>query len=158
VLPYFGITPVPTRLTMTPAQELAAELMAEQMPAAGKTREQFDKARLIRDLVADFKSKDAEKIAGARDQFYDGVRRGMLTPDSVRVILDKMVFTPLQFQAHMMDVGSAMRVWRVANDQEKPALRAIIEMKVLGSRVVPQEEKVKFLRELTEAQTRRPLE
>lgn len=145
ILPFFGITPAPSRMTMTPAQELASELMAAAMPSAPRTQEQFDKSKLVKDAVRAIKTGSREKTKA----FTEAIASGKINADAMTVLIDRLKYSPLQFQVHHLNADDAMRVWRVANAQEREQLEPIIAMKVLNSKTVPVERKGAYLRELT---------
>jgi hypothetical protein len=70
-------------------------------------------------------------------------------------IVDKLQYTPLQFQVHHMDVPAAMRVWRVASSAERDqpsktgqSLRSMIETKIANSKTLPVDEAKRYLEEL----------
>jgi len=131
ILPYFGITPVPMRMTMTPAQELASEITGANMPGAPRTPEQFDRSTLIRQVAEDIRNGAKEK---ARTEAQQGFQAGKLNEKAFQVIVDKLKYTPLQFQVLHMDVPAAMRVWRVANPGERAQLTPLITTK-LGTQI-----------------------
>ena len=119
LMPFFGFTPVPKRLSYSPAQELAAEIMANAMPSGPRTREQYDRSKLIAEMAAKI------KVGGDIDV--------PINPAWSALLIDRLEYTPLQHQVHHFSAAAAMRVWRVANEQERASLRAIITAK-LGSK------------------------
>jgi hypothetical protein len=144
VLPFFGITPAPARLTMTPAQALASDIIGDSMPKGPRTREQFDKSTIIKEIVADMKARKPDAV----NQMTDAIRSGKLQPAAIDTILNRVRYSPLQFQVLNMEAEPAMRVWRVANDQERQALRPLIAPKILNSKTVPVAQKQAHLQEL----------
>lgn len=145
ILPFFGITPVPVRLTMSPAQELAAEITAANLPSAPRTQEQFDRTKLVREILQDF--RDGQNTAG-RTALAQGFQTGRLNVNTVTTILDKLQYTPLQFQVHHMDVPTAMRVWRVARPDERTSLTPMLALKVATSKTLTPDERQAYASEL----------
>ena len=145
VTPWFGVTPVPQRLTMTPAQELAAEIMAASRPGEPMTEHQFDAGAMIKDVVRQMKAGNG--AAGAVE-LAGGIQTGELNPDAAHVMIERMKYTPLQFQVHNMTAEAAMRVWAVANTSEREQLGNIIRLKVANSRTIPPAVKVGMIEAL----------
>lgn len=144
VAPFFGFTPVSMRQTMTPAQELAAETMAASLPSAPLTKAQFEKHQLMKDILRQIKENPG---AGAR-ALADGIARGEINPDKATQLVEHLKYNPLQFQVHHMTAEAAMRVWRIANSQEKEQLRGIMAVKVLGAQTLSTQQKQAYLREI----------
>jgi hypothetical protein len=145
VFPFFGVTPVPSRITMTPAQEMAADMMAEQMNKAPRTPEQFDRSKLIKEIVKDINTNGWRS---GMAKLAEGLRGGNLTPGSVTTVIDRMHYTPLQFQVHHLDVDASMKVWRVANEAEQQQIRTIMVLKIGGSKATAPQIKRLYLAEV----------
>ena len=148
VAPFFGVTPVPARQTMTPAQTLAGEMMSAGMPSTPQTRHQFEAGKLLKDVVQQMKTGDR---AGGMKAFTDGIDRGALNPNSAALLVQRLGYTPLQFQVHHLEAGAAMKVWRVANDAERKELKGIISVKILNSQTIAPGDKSAWLREIQTA-------
>jgi hypothetical protein len=54
----------------------------------------------------------------------------MLNEPAVRTMIERLRYDPLQFQVHHMSAEAAMRVWRVANEQERRRLLPIVAVKL----------------------------
>lgn len=145
ILPFFGVTPVPSRITMTPAQELAAEITGANMPSAPRTREQFDRAKLVKEIVQDFR---AGQNASGRSALAKGFQTGSLNLNSVQTMMDKLKYTPLQFQVHHMEVPAAMRVWRIANATERTQIHPMLAAKITTSQTLTPDEIKQYTEEL----------
>lgn len=146
IAPYFGVTPVSQRMTMTPAQELASELTAARMPRVPRTKDKFDEAKVRGQIVADWKRGQQEKaLAG----IGDAVDARTLHPDQLRVMVQKMNLTPLQFQVMMMDSESGLRVWRLGTPPERESVMPFLASKIQHSKTVPGARKVEMIREIT---------
>lgn len=132
--PYVGITPVPMRMTMTPAQELSAEIMQGFMPSAPRTREDADERTLLKQLVDDLKRGQADparRQAALKLMADNGARLAeTLTPERLVVLAKQVGYTPLQFQVHMMPADYALKVWAIASDDERRLLAPIMASKL----------------------------
>jgi hypothetical protein len=146
VLPFFGITPVSTRMTMTPAQELASDLMASGMGDAPLTKEQFDKSKMIRDAVKQMKTGAGNGLG----TFNDAIATGKLNPDAMQALMERMKYNPLQFQVFHLGARDAIKVWRVASPQERTQLQPILVSKVANAKALTLTEKQGLLNELTQ--------
>jgi hypothetical protein len=148
VLPFFGITPVPARNLMSPAETVLAEAMSERMQGVGMPKETFDRAKLVREVVDGLKSKDAGRQAEAVGKAYDGIRSGAMSPSSTYAMIQKVGMTPFQFQLTHADTETAMRAWRVATPEERQQMHDRLLMKIVGSRKLGPEQKGKLLQEI----------
>ena len=146
VAPFFGITPVPQRLTMTPAQELSSEIMAANMPSAPRTKEQFDRSQLMKEIIRDIKQgKPAPEWVQSLAQ---GLDRHILAPNTAEIMLQRLKYNPLQFQVSHFTPDAALRVWALANDQEKEQLKPIILAKIANGATLWPEEKLRMVEKM----------
>jgi len=145
VAPCFGITPVPLRMSMSPAQELASEIIAASMPAEPRTQSSYDRTQLIKQAVKDIKAGYSGQEVGARNP---GIDKAVLNAAAAQTMIERLQYTPLQFQVHNLTPEAAMRVWRVATPAEQADLKGIIESKVANSKALTEPEKVAYLNEL----------
>lgn len=152
VMPFFGVVPTPKSVTMSPAEQLAAESIADRMPAGSRTKEQFDRSKLIREIVAGTKSGAPWRGIEAQGKYRDGITNGMLKPNVASTMIERLKYTPLQFQVAQMDSEGAMRVWRIASPEERKQLVAIIGTKITSSKAVPKDLKAKWVAELQAGQ------
>jgi len=145
VAPFFGVTPVPSRMTMTPAQEMAAEITAAAMPSEPRTQASYDRSQLLKQVVRDIKAGQQPKAIA---ELRGGLDKGILNEAAAQTLVERLQYTPLQFQVHNMTPEAAMRVWRVANADEQMQLLPIVQSKVENSKALTIPEKVAYLREL----------
>jgi hypothetical protein len=143
--PYFGITPVPQRLTMTPAQELSAEITSASMPKEPMTPQQSYRSKLLRDVVKQIKAGNRPEAASL---LAGGLQNNILNEAAAQTIIDRLQYNPLQFQVHHMTPDAAMRVWRLASSQERAQLLPIIGAKVANSKTLDVKTAAAFLMEL----------
>lgn len=149
IAPFFGVTPAPARMSMTPAQELAAEITAAAMPTEPRTREAYERAQTIKDVV---KSIKAGNQPAAVEALRGGLQSGILNESAAQVLVDRLQYNPLQFQVHHMTPEAAMRVWRVAGPDERAQISAIVTAKVVNSKTLPAAQALKYLGELKQHQ------
>lgn len=141
--PFFGFTPVPQRLTMTPAQELASELMANG--ADVQTQEQFDRKKVITDAVAQIKKGNPSAGLSA---LASGLQSETLNPNAMQVMIDRLKYNPLQFQVSHLTPAAAIRVWNIATDDEKASLKPILAAKIANAKTMWPTDKAKMLQNL----------
>lgn len=130
VLPFFGIVPAKRALTMTPAETLAADIIQQQLPVGARTRESADHSALLRQLA-----QDLRKVPGAKLDAQDP-RLAQLKPGEEKQLVSMLTMKPLQYQIHKMTPADAMRVWRLANADERQLLQVQIVTKVANSKTL----------------------
>ena len=145
IAPFFGVTPVPGRITMTPAQERAANIMVKAMPEEPRTQEQYDKSKLIKDIAKQIKTGKPE---AARDALRGGLQAGTINEAAMQTLIDRLKYNPLQFQVHHMTPAAAMQVWRLANADERAQIKPIIAAIVANSKSLDQKLAIGYLQEL----------
>lgn len=146
VAPFFGVTPVASRILMTPAQEAASEIMAAAS-AGTRTREQSDQAQAIRDIIKQMKT-DRQ---GGVDKLADGIDKGTLNPNAAVMLLQRLHYDTLQFQVHHMTPDAAMKVWRLATPEEKERLWPIVSTKIAHAESLPEGRKRIYMQEMQDA-------
>lgn len=145
VAPFFGVTPVPARQNMTPAQELAAEIMSASLPTGAMTLHQFEAGKLLKDIVQQMKTGQA--AAGIKAA-SSGIAAGSLNPNTAGLLVERLKYNPLQFQVHHLSAENAMRVWRISNDVEKQQLRGILGVKILNAETLSAAQKQTYISEI----------
>jgi len=145
ISPFIGLTPVSTTETMTPAQELAREIMHANMPQRPLDRNKYDKNKYLKDIIQQVKMGHPE---AGKKMLADGLDKGILDPNTSRLLMDRLKYTPLQYQVHHFTPDASMRVFRIASPDEKNQLRGIITVKVLGSKTISPAVKATYLSEL----------
>ncbi len=145
VLPFVGITPVPSRLTMSPSQELAAEITADRMPSGARTKEKFDAAKVRGEVVELLRRGQREE---GKAKLRDALDANQLTAAQLDVMMNKLKWSPYQFQVNMMASEDAMRVWRIASPEERDSIRFLVLNKIARSKTLSMPEKVAFGREV----------
>ena len=139
VLPFFGFVPSKTVLTMTPAQNRAVELFRASLPVGSRTQEQAAHSKLISQLIRDARENDPTSLSRA-------LGNGSLQPNDSKRILSGLRTTPFQYQVSKLGLADAMKVWDLANDQERDQARLIVLKKFGTSKTVSQDEKLTYWR------------
>lgn len=143
VLPFVGIVPAKKALLMTPAETLAADITRNSTELGGRTRAQFDHARVLKTIAQDVRRN------GTRSQVLDqAVAAGQLRPGDERALVSMLNTTPLEYQVGKMSPDDAMRVWRLGNAQERAQLQPQVARRVANSKVIADERRTAFLEEL----------
>jgi hypothetical protein len=147
ILPFFGIVPTLKRMMMTPAEGLASDLMAAGFPRRPLTREQFDRNKLIKDIVSDYRA-GGDKRQGALTALREGKAKGMLDARAERTMITRLGLTPMQYQIQHLGPEDAMRVWRVADPQERAQIKAQVVGRVQNSKTLERSKREAFAKEL----------
>jgi hypothetical protein len=145
IAPFFGVTPAPERMTMTPAQEMAAEITAAAMPQEPRTQEQLEKSQTISQAV---KAIKAGNLTQGKELLRGGLQSGILNDAAAQTLVDRLQYNHLQFQVNFMTAPAAMRVWRVAGPDERTQLKPIVAAKVINSKTLEPAQQAAFLQEL----------
>ena len=143
---FFGFTPASERLSYTPAQELAAEIMGSGRDVV--TPEQFDQRKQLADIVSKLRTGDAQ--AGLAE-LHAGLDAQTLNPDTMAIMLNRLKYNPLQFQVSHFTPDAALRVYRIATPAEQEQLRPILLAKLAKARTLWPAEKVKMMEEVLKA-------
>ena len=146
VAPFFGITPVPQRLTLTPAQEMAGEIMSASMPAEPRTKEQFDRSALLKDIITQIKR--GQPAPEWLSSLAGGMDKGTLAPNTAEIMIQRLEYTPLQFQVSHFTPDTAVRVYLLANDAEREQLKPILAAKIANARTLWPAEKVALVEKM----------
>jgi hypothetical protein len=143
--PFFGITPAPARMSMTPAQELAAEITAAAMPKEPRTQASYDRSQLIKQVVKDLKTGNRPQAVA---ELRGGLQAGILNEGAAQTLVERLQYTPLQFQVHHMTPEAAMRVWRLASPDEQTQLKAIVLSKIANAKGLDPQQAAAYVKEL----------
>ncbi len=141
VLPFFGVVPAKRALTMTAAEAKAADLMMDQLPQGSRTREQYDRSEMAKQILQTMKEEPEEGKA----QLRSAMQAGQITARKGSEMMNRLNMTPLQFQMSRLPAESGMQVWDLMNAQEKYQVRDQMKMRVLRSETLSVEKKKRFL-------------
>jgi hypothetical protein len=145
-LPLLGIVKARRDITSSKAELLASELMADRTPPGGRTQQQADKAKLVRDLADGLKTNEP----GAKDAIRTAVRAGKITESDLQEIKQHVTASGFERSVKHLDMPAAMKVWAVATPQERRKLAPILFTKLRAATGLTRDEKVAFLKQLQE--------
>jgi hypothetical protein len=77
---------------------------------------------------------NAGRQAEARAKGRDGVTRNPIDPGSMNVLISRLQYSPIMFQAAHLDAETGMRGFRMASAAEKAALVKALAGKVANSK------------------------
>lgn len=141
LLPFFGIVPARQMIQMTHAQVLAQDLFVAKLPRGAMDRDKWNAAQDVKKVVGELRTNDP---ASAKD-LSEALGKGEIDPARIMSVIMKSQLSPLQFQVRSMSAQDAMKVWDIANTQEREQLRAIILMKLVGSKTLNAEDRSRYL-------------
>lgn len=124
LLPLIGITPAPKSINQTEAEELASEYLTKKIPNTPRTKENFKKSQIKKDLKRELKV-DPEKF----NQDLE-LNKKSLSRKEISSILKSKNVSPLQSSVKMLSIQEAMNVYIKANDNEKKTLKKILDTKM----------------------------
>jgi hypothetical protein len=113
---FVGLTPAPSTINMTAAEQLASEIAREKVPVGARTHEQVEKSRLKHDLARKFAAGDTDAIPTA-------LQADQISKDDAKAILKESQQKPLQVQVARLDAKQALQVWMVATPEERASIR-----------------------------------
>jgi hypothetical protein len=125
-LGFLGFTKAPFYIEQTAAQQKAYELMGEMMPTKPRTKEEFEKSKLIKIMAEEFNtaSKKGDQAAqqAVLDKFTEGAMKGALNESDINRLVRRIGGEPLPQTFKRLDVMDSMKVWNLTNDKEKGLL------------------------------------
>jgi hypothetical protein len=113
---FVGLTPAPSAINRTKAEQLAAEITQEKVPVGARTHEAVEKSRLKHDLARKFAAGDTDAIPAA-------IQADQISKDDAKAILKESRQKPLQVQVARLDAKQALQVWMVATPEERASIR-----------------------------------
>jgi hypothetical protein len=129
---FFGITDAPRDLTATPAQRLAAEIAQDQIPAGARTAEQ-QAAREAERNIARLARSGGDPGPAIRDARARGVLSARQVSETLRYAHD----APIYRETVHLPLEDVLRVWKVANPEERRVLRPLILRRIRAMRSEP---------------------
>ena len=116
-MPFFGITPAPSSVYKTKAEEIITEYQKRVMPEGPRTQQ----AAEIRELKQSLR-KAARKQAGVPEELRNAVREGKITVDEAYDLLKYRDDKPIQTGFRSLPMAEALKVWEAATPEEKNLL------------------------------------
>jgi len=141
-LPFFGFVTAKKAITMSPAETKAAEIMQDMMPQGSRTRAQFEHSQMVKQLITDIRRDPA---LGSQNLALAQSTNGVSASDMSR-IESSLTLTPLQYQVHKMNLDNAMKIWDLANSDERNQLKYQIAEKISNSKTIDSSTKTLYLK------------
>lgn len=136
ILPFIGVTPAPKSITNTPAEELAGELVKNELPVGSRTQEQADKAAKVRGL--------RKELAAGVDNRDKALEAGQLTPQDAQKLGKSQGQNYLVRAVKGLDSSDAVKVYQAANEREREQIYAMVDVKIGRAKSLTQEQKEKL--------------
>lgn len=115
-----GFNPAPKAVAQSDAQNLADKFMERKMEEMRtRTREEFDKSKMKSHLVKTARGGDTQPIREA-------MLNGTISRTEGQTLLRRAKHTPFQATVDSLTLPQGLRVYEVANDQEKDELRPVL--------------------------------
>jgi hypothetical protein len=132
---FLGFTKAPFYIEQTPAQQKAYELMGQMMPSKPRTKEEFERSKLIKTMSEEFKiaGKKGDQAAqqAVIDKFTEGAMAGKLSESDINRLVRRIGGEPLESTfKRLTDLRDAMQVWNLTNDKEKELLAQDMATKI----------------------------
>jgi hypothetical protein len=129
IAPLVGIMPAPSYFNKTKAELLMSDYISEHQMIGGRTKEQTEKADLIRTITRKFVTNKPDEGATLIREATD---KGKLSARDIRQITTNVQTPPTIRAFKRLSPEEAIRVWAVATDAEKVAMRPVMETKRAG--------------------------
>lgn len=130
VEPFIGITPAPYDINQTKAETLAHRISAQKMPIGGRTKEDADRSKLLRDFSKRLKLNDPT----VRTDMFQAIRDRQVTPLQIAKINRESHLTPLQRQVHSFSAAEIKKVYDIATPEEKKQIENMMKAKIARSK------------------------
>lgn len=130
---FFGIMPLPGELTRTPAENLAIELMRDQMPQGSRTKEQAKKGQDERDAIGQMKM--------GRMTLEQAIDKGLVDEKRANQV-QKRADTPyLEYAVSRLNASGALRVYEKATPKERETIADLISSKIDRTKAITEDER-----------------
>ena len=118
---FVGITPAPSSVTHTAAEEKAIEILNRRAPRGTRTSEEFTR-RLQHGFLR------GEVAAGRMkpENLAQKVRTGEISPKEAGDILKQAREAPIVHYTHSLPIEDFLEVWDLANQREREQLRPLL--------------------------------
>lgn len=132
VEPFIGITPAPYDINQTKAETLAHRISAQKMPIGGRTQEQAEHSKVLRDFSKRLKLNDPN----VRAEMFQAIRDRKITPMQVAKINRESNLTPLQRQVLHFSAAEIKKVYDLATPEEKKQIENMMKAKIARSKTL----------------------
>jgi hypothetical protein len=123
VEPFIGITPAPSDLHITKAEEKAREILNNHMPQGSKTQEQADRTTQKRNIENAYLLGDTQPLQAAKEA-------GLLSSTEITKMKNESKQAPLERMTKSFTVEDTYSLLKLATPAEKPLLEQIIKRKL----------------------------
>jgi len=127
-----GFTAAPFYIEQTEAEQKAGEYMQDHMQIGARTKEEFEKTKLIKSYAKEIQKTMRDNPSGMPDlikRMAGDVKTGKLQVNDADRISQRLK-QPLEGKVNRLPLEEALKVWRVGSPEEKVRLKQIIAGKV----------------------------
>lgn len=133
---FLGFTKAPYYIEQSKAQQLAYDLMGEYLPEKPRTKQEFERAKKIKDYSDQFKVAIRRNDETKKTEIINGLQAdtvsGKLYMSDIDKFVRKIGGEPLENTVKKLQLKDAMQVWNVASPEEKEKLTLIMADKIIG--------------------------
>jgi hypothetical protein len=130
---FFGIMPMPAELTRTPAENLAIELLRQQMPKGSRTKEQFDRMQKERQAVT--------QMQHGKITIDDAVQQGLESQNRIKQVEERADSDYLPYAIKHLTATGAMKVYEKASKKERELIGDDVYRKIEKSKSLSEDER-----------------
>jgi hypothetical protein len=139
-----GITPANKEVSRTDAENMLARFQRDMQPVGGRTKEAAHKKESIDDVRKNFQN------TGDKSVLREAVKGGKITLAQAKSIIGEEKEPYLERGVKHLDLTQTMKIWDVANNDEKNILRPALAKKATSSALaaIPQDERADTIKKL----------
>lgn len=144
-LPFIGVMPAPASINKTAAEQKAQDLAGAQIPSGARTKEQAARTDAKRSLA---KKIALSGPAGASPEVEQAIQGGTLQPKDVKDLVENAGKPQLERSLKSLPAEDAVKVYRLANDDEKARIYSTVYGKIERSSNLSEDAKAAYVKEL----------
>ncbi len=122
---FVGVTPAPSDVDRTPAEQMIADMMQARAPQGAKTQAQADKSQAERDLRT-----QARQGVNIRPTLRQMIQDGKITARGAGALLEDARQSPDEDAIKRLPLPDAFAVWQAASPEEKTKWRTAMLRKL----------------------------
>lgn len=126
---YAGIQETSPQYSLTPAEQVARQVTADQRPEGGRTKFAAQHARDKGELQREVRGADPAQRAQV---LRDAATAGRITPAEANRLGERSVRTPFDDQVMQFGIHDLLRVWSAANEDERAKLQPLLLKRLEG--------------------------
>jgi hypothetical protein len=123
---FLGITPAPSALNESDAERVASDIIQEKIPAGARTSEAAAKSQFKRDIARQLRSGNTKALS-------DAIGQQKISTNDASEIIQGSHDQPLEGQLKHLSASEALKVWAVANPDEKKLMKRHMIEKLFGA-------------------------